>query len=942
VDGERGKRSPSAIRREPMRRFFLTLSLLALSTPVYAQQAPLSHAVTGTLTNSGDTLRINTVGMGTLVGVLNSSPDGATYLLEGALDGTNFYYRVPLVLDRSGDNGGTLDLPNQISWNGLLNPNGWNINYQFRANVAGLQVVQIRQISGSVAKSWTLSVAPQASEPYTFAQVGLPYQAPLKTDGNGALFASIQNNVSVVGNDGTLLRVQTAAPGSGLAKLIVAIPPDALLPGFASTPTMNLGTLNGAATAANQTTANTSLASIDTKLTSPLTVTGGLTDTQLRASAVPVSVSGTVTTGALTDAQLRATAVPVSTGGLTDTQLRATAVPVSGTFWQATQPVSGTFWQATQPVSGTFWQATQPVSAATLPLPSGAATSANQVTANTSLASIDTKLTSPLTANLGTTDTANLADIQARLATWDNSGSVNTTQSSTSAIRLTDRLNGYVSVLPASTAATVSSVALAVGLSPNSLLPAFAATPTMNLGTLNGAATAANQTTGNTSLSSLDTKTPSLGQATMANSRPVVVASNQSAIPVSGTFWQATQPVSGTFWQATQPVSGPLTDTQLRATAVPVSGTFWQTTQPVSGTFWQATQPVSLAAAVDVSDRSARLLGTIANTGFNVNNFPATQAVTQSGTWTTGRTWALASATDTIATFQGQTARTSGTLTSTTCPGTGCVSVTTTNYSVATVTLNGTYSLTPVFEFSDDGSNFYSTTCTRSDSAVQETTGGALSNTLRAWDCAVFGTTSFRVRASAFVSGTGNIGITLSSAPIEPAQTVATIGSTAKGTQPATAVPVQNLTDSGRTLVTLTAERVTPILTTDTVITFTKLVGDTATATQTTYAVSAGKTLRITAVHLSMTPTSTTAAVLQLRLRTNSGGACVVGSTKVANWEIGNPLGTVAANQGNAHAEFVMPEGMEFSGATRNICLSANVLGAAAQAVTVTVFGYEY
>lgn len=56
-------------------------------------------------------------------------------------------------------------------------------------------------------------------------------------------------------------------------------------------------------------------------------------------------------TGPLTDTQLRAAAVPVS-GPLTDTQLRAAAVPVSGTFWQATQPVSGTFWQATQPVSG--------------------------------------------------------------------------------------------------------------------------------------------------------------------------------------------------------------------------------------------------------------------------------------------------------------------------------------------------------------------------------------------------------------------------------------------------------------------------------------------------------------------------------------------------------------------------------------------------------------
>jgi hypothetical protein len=53
--------------------------------------------------------------------------------------------------------------------------------------------------------------------------------------------------------------------------------------------------------------------------------------------------------------------------GLTNAELRATAVPVSLTSTEisnfpATQAVTGTFWQATQPVSGTFWQATQPVS----------------------------------------------------------------------------------------------------------------------------------------------------------------------------------------------------------------------------------------------------------------------------------------------------------------------------------------------------------------------------------------------------------------------------------------------------------------------------------------------------------------------------------------------------------------------------------------------------
>lgn len=84
--------------------------------------------------------------------------------------------------------------------------------------------------------------------------------------------------------------------------------------------------------------------------TDSVTAIGPLTDTELRATPVPVtiptpvpvtdnggsltidgsvSVTGSVAvTGPLTDTQLRATAVPVS-GPLTDTQLRATPVPVT-------------------------------------------------------------------------------------------------------------------------------------------------------------------------------------------------------------------------------------------------------------------------------------------------------------------------------------------------------------------------------------------------------------------------------------------------------------------------------------------------------------------------------------------------------------------------------------------------------------------------------------
>lgn len=85
-----------------------------------------------------------------------------------------------------------------------------------------------------------------------------------------------------------------------------------------------------------------------------------------------------------------------------------------------------------------------------------------------------------------------------------------------------------------------------------------------------------------TAVESVDLKTPALGQATMAASSPVVIASNQSAIPVSG-------PVTDAQLRATAvPVSGPLTDTELRATAVPVSGPLTDaqmraTAVPVSG-----------------------------------------------------------------------------------------------------------------------------------------------------------------------------------------------------------------------------------------------------------------------------------------------------------------------------------------------------------------------
>jgi hypothetical protein len=106
-----------------------------------------------------------------------------------------------------------------------------------------------------------------------------------------------------------------------------------------------------------------------------------------------------------------------------------------------------------------------------------------------------------------------------------------------------------------------------------------------------------------------------------------------SPLSVTGNFYQATQPVSFTWAGLTDsqlraspvPVSFTqtgLTDAQLRASAVPVSVGNFPSTQAVTGTFWQATQPVSAVslplpsgAATETSLAALQpLLSTIAGT----------------------------------------------------------------------------------------------------------------------------------------------------------------------------------------------------------------------------------------------------------------------------------------------------------------------------------------
>lgn len=169
-----------------------------------------------------------------------------------------------------------------------------------------------------------------------------------------------------------------------------------------------------------------------------------------------------------------------------------------------------------------------------------------------------------ITANLGT-----IADIATQttlsvLNTKIPSGlTITSTRLLVDGSGVTQPISGFISISGTPTV-TVGNASLAVTGS------FFQATQPISVASLplpTNAATSALQTTGNTNLSNIDTKTPALGQALMVASTPVVIASNQSALAVTGTFFQGTQPVS----VASMPTT-------------PVTGTFWQTTQPISGT----------------------------------------------------------------------------------------------------------------------------------------------------------------------------------------------------------------------------------------------------------------------------------------------------------------------------------------------------------------------
>jgi hypothetical protein len=390
-------------------------------------------------------------------------------------------------------------------------------------------------------------------------------------------------------------------------------------------------------------------------------VSGPLTDTQLRATPVPVSGSLTATIGANSTVDLsRVGGVAVVTGGIAGTQGIGGANIVNVVMANAGNPV----------------------------VMAGAVSTTNPAytAGNSAYLSLNTS------GGLRVDGSGYVQPVS------DNNGSltVDAPVGTPAFVRLSNGTSA-IDTLPVTGSVTVSQ---ATGTNLHTVVDSGQVTATQS-GVWNiGSITTMPTTTVTGTVAATQSGTWNIGSITTMPSTPVTdsggsltvdapvgtpafvrLSNGTSAIdtlPVSGTV-AATQsgtwnigsittmpstPVTGTFWQTTQPVSGPLTDTQLRATPVPVSGSLSMsanssvnlsqvggvTVATGGGVRGTGVQRVSIATddIVQVGDNGASLtvdapVGTpayvrLSNGVSAIDTLPVTGTVaaTQSGTWNIG------------------------------------------------------------------------------------------------------------------------------------------------------------------------------------------------------------------------------------------------------------------------------------------------------------------
>jgi hypothetical protein len=273
---------------------------------------------------------------------------------------------------------------------------------------------------------------------------------------------------------------------------------------------------------------------------------------------------------------------------------------------------------------------------------------------------------------------------------------------------------------------------------------------------------------------------------------------------------------------------------------------------------------------------------------------------------------------------------TSGTITTATSAVTsGDVGV----YNNVTVVISGTYAgVNVIFEVSPDaGTTWVPVVGSRLDGTGTESTSGVLAaNSTRGWEFTLPAVNRFRVRATAWTSGTANVIIAAGTMPLEPV--VNSIYS-----------PPPSRTMKSVYLEGLAGVNADTIISTLGVVT---TPGTAPTTGQTSIPVTAGKTFRITSLSFSIyVTTATTPPWLRIRLRFNPSGAGAIGSNQVASWTVG-PNNTTL-NAAGVHPVALPPEGIELTAsATANGGFAFSISGPVTTpgncALNMQLHGYEF
>ena len=157
-----------------------------------------------------------------------------------------------------------------------------------------------------------------------------------------------------------------------------------------------------------------------------------------------------------------------------------------------------------------------------------------------------------------------------------------------------------------------------------------------------------------------------------------------------------------------------------------------------------------------------------------------------------------------------------------------------------------------------------------------------------------------------------------------------------KGTQGAQGFSVQSLTDAGRVRVSIIFQAVAPA-TADTLLSLVKVSDGVAAGASTSIAVTAGKRLRLTAIVLSVRAGAAAAAFATLTLRQNPVGATVLASQSEIRVDVGN---TAAAIGASVQIVVPLPDGYEYSGTqTLGVSLAAQAI---TNIVSIALVGFEY